>query len=298
MLASLMLMAVGAVGTVDVWLVRDQDTEPCDKSCWQSLERHARAKPGVRKVELHDDGARLVVSAQGLKIAHLLSGLNGFKAEMRAPYADAEVQLDPDAFFPPILRTETDALILPLGPEVKKAIEQSADVILQQRMKCVGNLRTPVSGEVMLWRFAQDGLPPNAYLSFAAMPDFDGDGKPDLYMRLTGLPEIIVMGRPGNLHLFTIGSRNPDELIRCDMTPDRFVRVVKHKNIRCVDSGERARGDAVEKVIWNQSSELLFYNGTRFVTCVPKSAGPEVEEGFEKADKGVKVFKRGQEAKP
>ncbi len=297
MLAQLLLVALGAAGTVDVWIVRDQDTEPCDKACWETLERHMRSRPGVRKAEQHDGAVRLTVGTQGLKISRLLAGLSGFKAEMRAPYTTAEVQLDPDAFFPPIVRTEAEALVLPLGPEVKKAIEQSTEVILQQRMKCVGKLQTPVSGELMLWRFEQDGLPPNAYLPFAATPDFDGDGKPDLYLRLVGMPEIIVMGKPGSLKLVTLGSRNPDEIIRCEMTPDSFVRVVKKKNIRCSDSGEHPRGDAVEKVVWNQSSQLLFYNGSRFVTCEPRSSGPEVEQGFEKADKSVKVFKRGQEQK-
>jgi hypothetical protein len=295
MLTTILALVTGAAGTVDVYLVRDVDTEPCDAACWKSVERRAKGRAGVRKVALEDGAARLTVASKGVKVSKLASGLDGFKTEMRAGYTGAEVRIDPDAFFPPIVRPEADMVVLPLGNEIKTIVEESLGVILQQRMKCNGQLQTPQSGEVFLSRFEQDGTPPNTYLPFVATPDFNGDGKPDLYMRLDGMPEMIFMGKPGSLRLVTLGKRDPEQLVRCDLNPETFVRVVRKKNVRCADSEEHPKGDAIERVVWNQSSQLLFFNGQSFVTCLPQSSGSEVEQGFEKENKKVKLFKQGQE---
>lgn len=297
--ALLWLAALGAIDTVDLYLVRDVDTEPCGADCWSALARKMKSRTGVKKVVLEDSAARVTVSTKGLRVPRLVAGLEGFKAEMRAGYTGAEVRIEPDAFFPPIIRPEAGMVVLPLGPEVQSVIEEAVGFRLQPRMKCVGRLKTPASGELFLSRFEAERRAPTGYLPFEATPDFNGDGKLDLYLRLNGLPELVVLGRPGSLKAMATGPRNPNEYVRCDLDPERFSRVVPKKKARCVSGGGRPAGDAVERVVWNQSAELLFHDGKKFATCQPVSTGPAVAEGFEEAPKKgkskISVMKGGKE---
>ena len=258
---------------------------PCDESCFKSAAAKVRGRRGVKKVPVQLDGLVLEIQPGVFRAAEVIRGVDGMKLEMRVPYKTLELAFLPDGPFPPVSRTEGDAQIIETSENAKKAIEAAVNFKLPARLKCFGKLTGPEANEAVLMRYEEEKRPPATMVPFLAEADFDGDKRPDLYLRLEGMPEVVVFGNAsGELKAVAVQADEVDALPRCDATPTHFVRPVPKQKVKCMADAAAHAGDAVERVKYNSSSDLLMWSGSKFTTCEPLGEGampqvPKPKEG-------------------
>jgi len=267
--------------------------EACDGACLKALAGRLRARPGVRKATAESDGLVLEVQPGVFKSDLVQKGLEGLKVEMRVPFQSIELRFVPSAPFPPASRLDGSALVVEVGEDLKKALEDKINFKFPARMKCVGRLKGPEQNDAVLMRYETEKRPPSSLVPFMAEADIDGDRRTDLYLRLEGLPELVVFNKPTGLLALPVTQVQSmlDEIPRCDQSPNRFARGVAKAKVRCSDSTPAHLGDGVERVLNNTTSELLLWTpDARFTHCEPFLEGsapppdPKPKKKSKKAD--------------
>jgi len=200
----------------------------------------------------------------------------GMKVEMRLPYEKIEVHFLDSASFPPASYLEGETLVVELSKEVHKAIDDAVSVKLPARMKCIGKASGSEANEAVLVRYQEEKRPPVKLVPFMAEADLDGDKRMDLYLNITSLPEMVIFNRASGLKAVSVTKFGGlDDIPRCDQTTTKFARAVPKKQIKCIGGKPPPHaGDAVERVVFNRSNELLMWHKTDgFVTCEPFGEG-------------------------
>lgn len=246
--------------------------EGCGASCLNGAAAKLRGRRGVQKITVEEGGVTLEIQPKSFKAAEIIKGLEGMKVEMRVPYRAMEVRFLPHAPFPPVAREEVGVLVVEMGDDVRRAIEAAVRFRLADRLTCAGNLTGPAANEAVLQRYEDERRAPSDMLPFLAEADLDGDKRPDLYVRLEGMPETVVFNTERGLKAVTARRETVDALPRCDASPVRFARPVPGRKVKCMGDVKHA-GDAIERVHHNRSSELLMWDGSRLVTCEPLGEG-------------------------
>jgi hypothetical protein len=111
---------------------------------------------------------------------------------------------------------------------------------------------------------------------FVAEADLDGDRRQDLYLRVVGLPELVIFNHASGLKAVPLSPPGTvDEIPRCDQNPLRYARGVGRAKIRCIDGSRPAgiKGGAIERVEHNQTNRLLMVSDKGFLTCEPFGEG-------------------------
>ncbi len=246
--------------------------EACVGACLKALAGRVRTRPGVRKATVEADGLVLEIQPGVFRSELVLRGLEGMRVEMRVPYQSIELRFVPTASFPPVSRLDEGVLVVEVGEDLKRAVEDKINFKFPVRMKCVGRLSGPEQNDSVLMRYEAERRPPFSLVPFMAEADVDGDRRADLYLRLEGLPELVVFNRSTGLLVVPVTQVQSalDEIPRCDQSPIRFARGVAKARVRCSDSTPAHLGDAVERVLSNNASELLLWTPDgRFTTCEP-----------------------------
>lgn len=246
--------------------------ESCDAACLKALAARLRGRPGVRRATVESGEVALEIQPSSFKPDLAMRGLDGMKVEMRAPYKGIELRFTGSSPFPPATRIEDKVLVIEMGEELKGAVEAAVNFKLAARMKCVGRLEGSEENEALLTRFLVERRPLAAMVPFMAEADLDGDRRPDLYLRLEGLPEVVVFNKPKGLKAVTVTPVPSilEEIPRCDQTPSRFARPVGKAKVRCSAATPAHSGDAVERVESDGSRQLLLWEaGAAFSSCEP-----------------------------
>lgn len=245
----------------------------CDEACVKGVAARLKGRAGVKKVTV--DGMTIVLEVQpgAFKPGDVLRGLEGMKVEMRPPYKGIELHFVAEGPFPPVSRLENEALVIDVDENVRKAIEAAAKTRLPTRFKCVGKLAGADVYEAVMTRYEEEKRPPMAMVPFMAEADVDGDKRPDLYLRLEAVGELVVFNpKEGELKAVVIKPGDPESLPRCDATPMKFVRPVARQKVKCMTPTPHS-GDAIERVVLNKSNELVLFNAGKFATCEPLGEG-------------------------
>jgi hypothetical protein len=261
--------------TVLAYIVADGDPssgQACDESCLKGVANKVRGRRGVKKATVEDRAVVLEIQPGAFKGAEAIKGVDGMKVEMRVPYKAVEVRFVADGPFPPVSRVEDSVLIVEMTDRVKKAIESATSFKLGQKIRCFGKLVGPEANEAVLTRYEEEKRPPATMIPFMVEADLDGDRKPDLYLRLEGMPEVVIFNSGSELKAMAVTNSAVEELPRCDATPTRFARAIPKQKIKCMNATPHA-GDGVERVQFNQSSEILLFNAGKFETCEPLGEG-------------------------
>jgi hypothetical protein len=246
--------------------------ESCDPDCLKALAARLHGRPGVRRAWVEGSEVALEIQPGVFKPELVQKGLDGMKLEMRAPYKAIELRFTGSAPFPPTSRIEDKVLIVDLGEGIKRAVDEAISFKLSERMKCVGPLEGREESEALLVRYEVEKRPLASMVPFMAEADLDGDGRADLYLRLEGLPELVIFNRPKGLKVVPVAAMPSilEEIPRCDQTPSRFARRVPKDHVRCSATTPGHSGDAVERVGSDGSRELLMWEaGSAFSTCEP-----------------------------
>lgn len=259
--------------------------EVCESACLQRVAQKVKGRRGVKKVVVEEKEIKVQIEAGVFRSAEVIKGIDGMKVEMRLAYDHVEVRFVDGAQFPPITHLDGDVLVVEMGENVRGAIEQATRFKLPTRMRCVGKLSGPDSNDAILARYEAEKRRPVTMVPFTAEADMDGDKRPDLYLRFTGLPELVLFNKPGGLQAVKVEAHADEELPRCDQTPTRFVRGIPKGKVKCLSGEKSAVGDAVERVAFNRSADLLMWNSKGFSTCEPFGEGAmppeEITVGFE-----------------
>jgi len=245
----------------------------CDEACVKSTANKLRGRAGVKKATAEGMVVVLEIQPGVFKPGAVMATLDGMKLEMRPPYKSVELHFLADGPFPPVSHLEGDVLIIDIADAARKAIEAGTKARIPTKLKCMGKLAGNDVYEAILTRYEEEKRPPVTMIPFMAEADMDGDKKPDLYLRLEGVGELVIfMGKDGELKASVVKEGLPDMMPRCDVTPSRFVRAVPKQKVKCMDGTSHA-GDAIERVVLNKSNELLVYGGGKFATCEPLGEG-------------------------
>lgn len=261
---------------VYAWIVPDGSAgERCEGPCLKAIQARVRARRGVRKAEIEGDGLKLQIVPGLFRAAEAIRGIDGMKTEMRLPFQGIELRFVASAPFPPVGFLEGTTLIVEMSEEVQGAIEKATGFRLPSRMKCLGRLDGDHANEAVLVRFESERRTPVTLIPFMAEADLDGDRRPDLFLRLAGLPELLIFNRAAGLVAVPVGKvRALEEIPRCEQGPTRFVRGIARTKIRCMGQGVPPHaGDAIERVEHNRSAELLMWSEAGFSTCEPLGEG-------------------------
>jgi hypothetical protein len=246
--------------------------EGCDADCLEALAARLRGRPGVRRASVEGSEVALEIQPGVFKPDLVQKGLDGMKLEMRAPYRAIELRFTGSAPFPPASRIEDKILIVDMGEEVKRAVEEAISFELSERMKCTGPLEGREESEALLVRYEVEKRPLASMVPFLAEADLDGDRRADLYLRLEGLPELVIFNKPKGLKAVPVAAMPSilEDIPRCNQTPSRFARPVPKAKVRCSATTPGHSGDAVERVGSDGSRELLMWEaGSAFSTCEP-----------------------------
>ena len=256
--------------------------EVCDPECLKSLRARVQGRRGVKKATIEGANLKLELITGVFKADTVIQGLDGMKIEMRAPYKAIEIRFVPTALFPPIAHVEDDLLLVEFGEDVRKAIEEGVKYRPFDKMKCLGTLTGPVQNEAILSRYENEKRPPSSLIPFLAEADLDGDRRPDLYLRLEGLPEFVIFNRKDGLKAVPLTSQpRIEEIPHCVQDPARFAKPVQKSKIKCLNASRPdILGDAVERVQYNRSNQYVMWGKTGFVFCEPLGEGalPAKEE--------------------
>ncbi|HEY3446361.1 MAG TPA: hypothetical protein VGK67_08340 [Myxococcales bacterium] len=245
----------------------------CDEACVKSAAARLRGRAGVKKVTVEGMSIVLEVQPGVFKPGDVLRGLEGMKVEMRPPYKSIELHFTADGPFPPVSRLENDVLIIEIDENARKALETAARTRVPMKFKCMGKLAGADVYEAVMTRYEEEKRPPMAMVPFMAEADVDGDKRPDLYLRLEGIGELVVFNpKEGELKALVIKEGDSEALPRCDATPMKFVRAVPKQKVKCMTPTPHS-GDAIERVQLNKSNELLLFNAGKFATCEPLGEG-------------------------
>ncbi|HCF60287.1 MAG TPA: hypothetical protein DFS52_20100 [Myxococcales bacterium] len=267
--------------------------EVCEEQCLKSMLGKVRRRRGVKRASVEGDEIRLEVVPGVFKAENVIQDLVGLKVEMRLPYKSIEIRFVPSAPFPPAGYLDGEVLVVEIGEAVREAIDSALKFKLPVRMKCVGKTSGPQANEATLVRFEQEKRPPVSMVPFMAEADLDGDRRQDLYLRIAGLPELIVFNKKSGFEAVPIGhAGGVEELPRCEQNPLRYARGVARKNIKCMGEGvPKHAGDAIELVEHNRSNRLLMWSKSGFAGCEPLGEGAlpplppkEGEEGSEEME--------------
>ncbi len=245
----------------------------CDEACAKSTAARLRGRAGVKKVSVEGTTIALEVQPGVFKPGDVLRGLEGMKVEMRPPYKGLELHFVAEGPFPPMSRLEGDVLVVEVDEGVRKALEAAVRTRIPMKFKCVGKLEGAAAYEAIMTRYEEEKRPPLSMIPFMAEADVDGDRRPDLYLRLQGIGELVVFSsKDGELKATMIKEGDPESMPRCDATPMKFVRAVPKQKVKCMSPTPHA-GDAIERVELNKSNELLLFSGGKFSTCEPLGEG-------------------------
>ncbi|MGC4121796.1 MAG: hypothetical protein QM765_45905 [Myxococcales bacterium] len=263
----------------------------CDEACLKSTVPRLKGRAGVKKATVEGMSIVLEVQAGAFKPGEVLRGLEGMRVEMRPPYKGIELHFVADGPFPPVSRLENDVLIVEVDESARKAVETAAHTRVPTKFKCVGKLTGNDVYEAILTRYEEEKRPPMAMVPFMAEADVDGDRRPDLYLRLEGVGELVVFNpKDGELKATVIKEGDSEALPRCDMTPMKFVRSVPKQKVKCMTPTPHS-GDAIERVVLNKSNEMVLFNAGKFATCEPLGEGalptvprPKAPPGKDKKD--------------
>lgn len=260
----------------------------CDEACIKSTAAKLRGRAGVKKATAEGLAVVLEVQPGVFKPSSLAASLEGMRIEMRPPYKAIELHFLPEGPFPPVSHVEEDVLVIDIADAARKAIEAGTKARVPTKLKCIGKLAGAEVFEAILTRYEEEKRPPVSMLPFMAEADMDGDKKPDLYLRLEGVGEVVIFtGKDGELKASLAKEGSPDSLPRCDATPTRFVRAVPKQKVKCMEITAHA-GDAIERVVLNKSNDLLLFNAGKFASCEPLGEGamPTVPRPAGKTKKG------------
>ncbi len=250
--------------------------EGCEGACLKALAARLRGRPGVRRATVQGSEVQLEILPGAFKLDTAARGLTGMKVEMRAPYKAIELRFTGSAPFPPATRIEDQVLIVELGEELRGAVEAAVNFKLATRMKCGGRLDGAEENEALLTRFELEKRPLSAMVPVMAEADLDGDRRPDLYLRLEGLPEVVIFNRIKGLKAVAVTPAPSilEDIPRCDQSPLRFARPVAKAKVRCSAATPAHAGDAVERAEADGSKELLLWDASGgFATCEPFAEG-------------------------
>ena len=266
-----------------ILLDKDQYIGGYDESYLKRIRPKVRQRRGVKKAELINDGKeiRLEVVPKAFKAESVIAGIEVVHVEMRVPYERIEIRVEENATFPPkTSMNDENILMVEIGSDVANAINDSLHgVKIPVRMKCVGNLKSDKANEAILQRFEAEHLVLGKMAPFMAVGDFDGDKRQDLYLRLKGVPEIIVFQKAKNTFKAVPLSSSASDLAsipRCEQNMENFVRVVPNKAVKCMRADRRPagfKGDALEIVRHNNSNKLLMWDGKKPAYCEPLGEG-------------------------
>lgn len=252
-----------------------------DKAYLKDILSKVKRRRGVKKAELLDnDEIRLEVTPKDFKAENVIAGLEGVRIEMRVPYERIEIQMTDGAEFPPrTMLTEDNVLVVEMPSAVREAINAAMGYNIPMRMKCVGKLNTAKSNEAALGRFEQEHIALSKMVPFMAVGDVDGDKKSEVFLRLKGLPELLVFQGGNDDYRVVPLTRPPSELSsipRCEQNMDSYVRVVPRNQIKCQkeeDIPKGFKGVGLEVVKHNMSSKIMMWNGKRATYCEPLGEG-------------------------
>lgn len=240
----------------------------------------SKRRRGVKKAELVDNKEiRLEIDPRTFKPENAILDLDGLRVEMRLPYKWIELRVAEGAHFPPRGEiNDEDVLVIEVSPALREAIDQAVNFSMPLRMKCLGKIDSPKANEATLMRFQNEKLAPHLMIPFMATADFDGDKRPDLFLRFKNLPEMIVFNGKDGLKVHPL-TRPPSELTsipRCDQNPLQYARAVPQKQVQCLSSDKKPKGmkgDAFELVRHNMSNKLLMWDGGKITSCEPLGEG-------------------------
>ncbi|MDR0966197.1 MAG: hypothetical protein LBM75_06820 [Myxococcales bacterium] len=236
----------------------------------------AKRRRGVKRGEIIDDKEiRLEIDPKTFQTETVIQDLEGLRVAMRPPYKGIELRVVDGASFPPRSEINDDGmLVVELSTQLKEAINEAVHFNLPPRMKCVGKLDSPKANDATLLRFEKEKLSPAKMIPFMSVADFDGDKRPDLFLRLRGLPEMIVFNQGNGFNVVPLRAP-PTELStipRCSQDPLQYVRAVPNKQVRCLSAEKRPKkhkGDGFELINLNVSNQLLMWDGSKIVSCEP-----------------------------
>lgn len=249
--------------------------EVCDEPCLKGLVGKIRKKRGVKRASVEGNEIRLEVVPGVFKAEKVVQDLVGLKVEMRLPYKSIEIRFVPSAPFPPAGYLDGDVLVVEIGEAVREAIDSALKFKLPVRMECVGKTSGPQANEATLVRFEEEKRPPVSMVPFMAEADLDGDRRQDLYLRIAGLPELIIFNKKSGLEAVPIKHAGAiEEIPRCEQNPLRYARGVARAKIKCMGEGvPKHAGDAIEIVEHNRSNRLLMWSKSGFASCEPLGEG-------------------------
>jgi hypothetical protein len=249
--------------------------EVCADECLKKVASTIQRRPGVKRAVVERNLVKVEVVPAIFKPEKIIAGVDGMKVEMRAPYSRIEIHFVEKALFPPIPRLEEDVLVVELGEDVRKAIDAAIKYRPLQVMKCIGKLTGSMENEAILERFLTERRPPFAMIPFMAEADLDGDRRPDLFLRLDGLPEMVVFNRKEGVAAVPLkAAGSVDSIPRCSQNPARYAKPVAKAKIKCLNAANpKSSGDAFELVDHGKTSILLMWRAKEFVTCEPLGDG-------------------------
>lgn len=251
-----------------------------DSSFLKNALSKVKRRRGVKRAEIIADKEILLeIDPKTFKPENAIQDLEGLRVEMRLPYKWIELRVVEGASFPP--RSEIDdegALIVEFSPQLKDAIGQALGFSMPPRMKCIGKLDSPKANDATLMRFETEKLSPGRMIPFMAMADFDGDKDIDLFLRLKGLPEMIIFNQGDTFRVLPLSPPTSEltSIPRCDQDPRQYVRVVPNKKIQCLSPEKKPKdlkGDAFEVIRHNVSNKLLMWDGSKVTSCEPFGEG-------------------------
>ncbi len=279
-LASLLLAAAPAFGAglavpVYAYVLPDGSLgEICEGDCLKNLANRLRNRRGVKGSSVEGKEVRLQIEPGVFRSNEVIKGIDGMKVEMRVPYSAIEIHFVPQAPFGGQIFRDGELLVVELSEPVKKAIEEAVDFKLQMKMKCLGKVVGDQANEAVLARYEVEKLPLWKMVPFMAEADLDGDKRPDLYLRLTGLPEVVVFNKAdGPKAKVVTAQKAVEEIPRCEQAPMRFARPVARPKVKCINTTPPHDGEAIERVEMNRSTNLLMFGNGAFATCEPLGEG-------------------------
>lgn len=243
--------------------------EGCDQKCLARAAAAVRKRRGVRKAVVKGEEIELEVLPGVFRAEEAVRGIEGFKVEMRIPYKRVELRFVEHAPFPPWPRLESDVLIIEFNAQVRDAFEAGLAYKPNPVMKCVGKVTSSAANEAVLTRYEEEKRPPLTMIAFMTEGDFDGDRRPDVYLRLEGLGEVFLFNKKEGIKAVSPKRQQfLEEIPRCDQDPTRFARTIPKRKVRCEPPQRvNAKGDAIERVAHNRTSKLLAWNGEGFEEC-------------------------------
>lgn len=250
--------------------------EPCEESCLKKVAAKVRTRRGVKKATVEGKEILLQIIPGVFKSESVIRDLVGLKVEMRLPFAATEIRFVPSAPFPPAAFLQEGTLVIEFGADVQKEIDAVVGFKLPNRMKCTGKTDSEQAKEATLERYEKEKRPPFSMVPFLAEADLDGDKRQDLYLRIVGLPELVIFNRAAGPKAVTLSpAGSVDEIPRCDQNPLRYARGVARAKTKCIDGGrpQGAKGDAIERIEHNRTSDLLVFTDSGFTTCEPFGEG-------------------------